>query len=147
MSMTDPHHGQIVDLIAQARRLSRAWTGVATRDTDLITGAERDVLDYLVFEGAATVPQIARSRGVSRQHIQKRADALVERRLAEFTDNPAHKSSRLLEATIRGERVHAQASRGESDVLKDLADRIDAKDIETTRAVLAMLSEALETPK
>ena len=108
MNPADPHHGPIVDLIAQARRVSRSWAAIATTE-EQITGAERDVLDYLVFEGAATVPQIARSRGVSRQHIQKRADALVDRQLAEFVENPAHKSSRLLEATIRGERVHAQA--------------------------------------
>ncbi len=146
MNPADPHHGLIVDLITQARRVSRSWTSVATTD-EQITGAERDVLDYLVFEGAATVPQIARSRGVSRQHIQKRADSLVERQLAEFVENPAHKSSRLLEATIRGEQVHARASHGEEGLLKEISEELDAREIESARAILTALSSAIEKVK
>lgn len=144
MDLDDPHHGPIVDLIAQARRVSRGWSGLSVTPESVMTGAERDVLDFLVFEGAATVPKIARSRGVSRQHIQKRADALVEKGLAEFIDNPAHKSSRLLEATIAGERAHATASRGEAEVLQQLSGEIDQKDIETARAIFETLAKAIE---
>ncbi len=144
MDLSDPHHGPIVDLIAQARRVSRSWSGLSEQADQTITGAERDVLDFLVFEGAATVPQIARSRGVSRQHIQKRSDALVERGFAEFTENPAHKSSKLLEATIAGERMHATASRDETAVLQRLAGKIDLADIATARAVFAALAESIE---
>ncbi len=143
MDLNDPHHGPIVDLIAQARRVSRGWSGLSASDS-VMTGAERDVLDFLVFEGAATVPQIARSRGVSRQHIQKRADALVEKGLAEFAENPAHKSSRLLEASIKGERTHATASRGEAKVLQQLSGKISPKDIETARAVFRTIAKAVE---
>ena len=144
MDLSDPHHGPLVELIAQARRVSRSWSGLSAHSDSVMTGAERDVLDFLVFEGAATVPHIARSRGVSRQHIQKRADALVEKGLAEFTDNPAHKSSKLLEATIAGERAHATASRGEADVLQTLSGQIDPKDIATARAVFATIAKAVE---
>ena len=144
MDLDDPHHGPIVDLIAQARRVSRGWSGLSAASENVMTGAERDVLDFLVFEGAATVPQIARSRGVSRQHIQKRADAMVEKGLAEFVDNPAHKSSRLLEATIAGERAHATASRGEAEVLQLLSGQIDAEDIAAARAVFESLAKAIE---
>ncbi len=144
MDPTDPHHGPIVDLISQARRVARGWSGLAVATSEKITGAERDVLDFLVFEGAATVPHIARTRGVSRQHIQKRADALADRGLAEFTDNPAHKSSKLVEATIAGERAHATASRDEAAVLQQISGKISPEDIATARAVFAALSETLE---
>jgi len=147
MDLNDPHHGPIVDLIAQARRVSRGWVGLSATGDTAITGAERDVLDFLVFEGAASVPKIARSRGVSRQHIQKRADALVEKGLAEFADNPAHRSSKLLEATIAGERAHATASRGEAAVLQQLSGLIDPKDIAIARAVFSTLSKAVEDPE
>ncbi|MBT8415367.1 MAG: MarR family transcriptional regulator [Boseongicola sp.] len=143
MDLNDPHHGPIVDLIAQARRVSRGWSGLSSADSAM-TGAERDVLDFLVFEGAATVPKIARSRGVSRQHIQKRADALVEKGLAEFVENPAHKSSRLLEASIKGERAHATASRGEAEVLQRLSGKVDPKDIAKARAVFQTIAKAVE---
>lgn len=144
MDLNDPHHGPIVGLIAQARRVSRVWSGLSSEPDSVMTGAERDVLDFLVFEGAATVPNIARNRGVSRQHIQKRADALVEKGLADFADNPAHKSSKLLEATIAGERAHATASRGEAEVLQQLLGKIDSKDIATARAVFTTLAKAVE---
>ena len=147
MDLDDPHHGPIVDLIAQARRVSRGWSGLSASPDTVMTGAERDVLDFLVFEGASTVPQIARNRGVSRQHIQKRADALVEKGLAEFVPNPAHKSSRLLEATIAGERAHATASRGEAEVLQRLAGDIDPKEIATARAIFERLAKAIEAQK
>lgn len=143
MDLNDPHHGPIVDLIAQARRVSRSWSGLSASES-AVTGAERDVLDFLVFEGAATVPQIARSRGVSRQHIQKRADALVEKGLAEFVENPAHKTSRLLEASVKGERTHATASRGEAEVLQHLSGKISPKDIETARAVFQTIAKEVE---
>ena len=144
MDLDDPHHGPVVELIAQARRVSRGWAGLSVTPESVMTGAERDVLDFLVFEGAATVPQIARNRGVSRQHIQKRADALAGKGLAEFTDNPAHKSSRLLEATIEGERAHATASRGEAEVLQKLSGEIDPGDIAVARAIFKTLAKAIE---
>jgi DNA-binding MarR family transcriptional regulator len=62
----------------------------------------RAVLELLLLSGAAPVPDMARVRGVSRQHIQQQVDALLEHGLVERQDNPAHKRSPLIALTDKG---------------------------------------------
>lgn len=52
--------------------------------------------------GPRSVPQIARRLGVTRQNVQRIADALVAAHLAAFADNPDHASSPHLVLTDRG---------------------------------------------
>jgi DNA-binding MarR family transcriptional regulator len=56
----------------------------------------------LVKEGAQTVPEMARSRPVSRQHCQTICNTLEAQGLVEFVDNPKHKRSKLVRATKKG---------------------------------------------
>jgi DNA-binding MarR family transcriptional regulator len=67
-----------------------------------MTAAMRGVLEVVLLDGAATVPDMARARGVSRQHIQQQVDALLERGLLERQDNPAHKRSSMIALTDKG---------------------------------------------
>lgn len=60
-------------------------------------------LRTLRLEGPMTVPQIARSRPVARQLIQKLADEAAAEGLVEFVDNPHHRRSKLVRLTPRGE--------------------------------------------
>lgn len=62
----------------------------------------RAVLELLLRGGPATVPEMARARGVSRQHIQQQVDALLERALVRREDNPAHRRSPKITLTDRG---------------------------------------------
>jgi DNA-binding MarR family transcriptional regulator len=81
--------------------------------------------------GTFTVPQIARRLGVSRQNVQRIANALVAEALARYADNPDHKSSphlvlaaagrtvlRKLSDSIRDYRVLLAAECGEIDLAK-----------------------------
>ena len=61
-----------------------------------------------VLRGPRTVSQIARHMGITRQSVQRIADVLVERKIAEYIDNPAHRAARLLQPLPRGR--HAIAS-------------------------------------
>lgn len=70
-----------------------------------ITLGMRAVLEFLARGGAATVPQIARSRHVSRQHIQTLANPLLDAGLVALADNPAHRRSPLLELTASGAKT------------------------------------------
>ena len=146
MPSSDPHNSELFQLLVLAREAHAQWQALNARKhaSQATTNAEHGVLEILARNGAQSVPAISRARFVSRQHIQKRADALVEKGLADFADNPAHKSSKLLEATIAGERAHATASRGEADVLQQLLGKIDPKDIATARAVFSTLAKAVE---
>jgi DNA-binding MarR family transcriptional regulator len=48
------------------------------------------------------VAGIAREMGLTRQSVQRVADILVERGLAEYRENPAHRRAKLLVPTDEG---------------------------------------------
>jgi len=62
----------------------------------------RAVLELLLLGGPATVPRMARARGMSRQHIQQQVDALLDHGFTERQDNPAHKRSPVIALTDAG---------------------------------------------
>ena len=69
---------------------------------------------------AQTVPSLARARNVSRQHIQKVVDTLVEDGLATLVENPSHKRSKLVTATKAGARRAAKEAKAmENACLED----------------------------
>ena len=74
------------------------WSETVHTELDM-TSAMRPVLELILIGGPATVPDIARARGVSRQHVQQQVDALLERSLAASQDNPAHKRSSMIALT------------------------------------------------
>ncbi|WP_112239057.1 MarR family winged helix-turn-helix transcriptional regulator [Kribbella monticola] len=97
-----------------------------------------------VIHQPLTVSAIAREMGITRQAVQRTADVLVDRGLAEYHDNPAHRRAKLVALTPEGRAAnssigphHAQHARQLSRVLGEdqLADAV---------AVLAKLSEALD---
>ncbi len=70
-----------------------------------ITLGMRGVLEHLMREGPATVPTLARARYVTRQHIQVLVNGLLDLKLVELVDNPAHRRSPLVALTREGTRV------------------------------------------
>ncbi|TDD19256.1 MarR family winged helix-turn-helix transcriptional regulator [Nonomuraea diastatica] len=82
------------------------------------------------------VAGIARVMGMSRQGVQRIADLLVERGLAEYRPNPAHRRAKLLQPTAEGRESIAKIIPAH----QELADRLVA-DLgqETARECLAAL--------
>ncbi len=102
----------------------------------------RAVLEYLKKNGDHTVPQIARTRRVTRQRIQSLADRLMEAGLVTTRDNPASKRSPLLTLTDKGKKeIHRMRAR-EGEYLKQVD--IPEEEIERARKVLARLRAAME---
>lgn len=62
----------------------------------------RSVMEALATHGRQSVPDIARTKRVSRQHIQAIMNALLEGGFVELVENPAHKRSPLFDITERG---------------------------------------------
>lgn len=87
-------------------------------------------------EGPCTVPQIARSRPVARQHIQRMVNELAEQGLVELIDNPAHRRSKLVRLTARGEAVYGELTASLQRTAEDLARGMDADDLGTSLRVL-----------
>lgn len=55
-----------------------------------------------VLDEPKPVAGIARTMGLSRQAVQRIADLLVDRGVAEYQDNPAHRRAKLLAPTETG---------------------------------------------
>lgn len=68
---------------------------------ELVAG-RRGVLIDLERRGPETVPQMARSRAVSRQYVQRIVNSLAEDGLVETARNPAHRRSPLIRITPAG---------------------------------------------
>jgi DNA-binding MarR family transcriptional regulator len=61
-----------------------------------------------VLSRPAPVAAIARDMGLARQSVQRIADLLVDRGLAEYLPNPQHKRAQLLQPTPDGRRAIAE---------------------------------------
>jgi len=113
-----------------------------------ITASQRAVLEFLHRHGPATVPAIARARGVTRQHIQVISNELTELELIESKPNPAHQRSPIYELTDPGRRSINDIIRRESDYLAAHGIGLDEKRLDAAAETLAELRHALrkETP-
>lgn len=79
----------------------KQWAESLHRDLEM-TVPMRAVLELLLRTGPKTVPEMARARGVSRQHVQQQVDDLLDRDLVERRENPAHRRSARIALTDRG---------------------------------------------
>jgi DNA-binding MarR family transcriptional regulator len=109
-----------------------------------MTAGKRGILKDLAH-GPQTVPQMARARPVSRQHIQSLVDMLEADGYVYWVENPAHKRSLLVRLTPKGEALFQTMRQKEAERLSALEIDIEEKDLETTVCVLRSLRELLAT--
>ena len=106
-----------------------------------MTGALRSILRGLYKLGEQTVPQMARARAVSRQHVQALVNQLVTEGLVELTPNPAHKRSPLARLTPLGKKTVDAMNRNEAGLLSKADLHVTDNDLrqaaETFRTVRA----------
>ncbi len=102
------------------------------------------VLRILKMNGAQTVPQIARLRYVPRQSIQKLANEMLEDGVIELVNNPAHKRSKLLRLTPKGEAVFQELSDRFAALSETLAEQGDAAQLQNAVVVVKHLHEQLK---
>jgi DNA-binding MarR family transcriptional regulator len=105
------------------------------------------ILRTLAEEGPRTVAQIARSRPVARQGVQRLADALAEQRLVEYVRNPDHRRSKLLRLTSRGSRVYRTLLQGQLAWAEELAKGLSEEELRSCTSVLRRLRARLGTPE
>jgi DNA-binding MarR family transcriptional regulator len=107
------------DLFSETRLLFHAlkqWSETLHAGLGM-TAAMRGVLELILLGGPATVPGMARARGVSRQHIQQQVDALRARGFVERQENPAHKRSAMISLTDKGRALIQNMRAEELDTL------------------------------
>lgn len=108
-----------------------------------VTAAMRAVMETLASAGPMTVPQIAKVKGVTRQHIQLLADALCEAGLAVVRENPMHRRSSLIALSDKGKRMFAKMNAREAPIIDEVAAEFEAHDLERATEVLMRLAERL----
>ncbi len=87
---------------------------------------------------------MARSRPVSRQHIQTLVDALRADGLVELVDNPAHARSHLVRLTRDGEALCREMERAEDEVYAAVHEGLSTSALELSARTLRSLRVALE---
>jgi DNA-binding MarR family transcriptional regulator len=101
-----------------------------------ITSAMRSVMEQLMSNSGATVPDMARAKRVSRQNIQVLVDALIALGLVEERDNPEHKRSALIRLTRKGKAAFQDMAERERRVLARIASQMPAGALTTTLRTL-----------
>jgi len=108
-----------------------------------VTAPQRAVLEFVSRNGPATVPAIARARGVTRQHIQVIANELLAAGLLEPQPNPAHQRSPNYSLTNEGAEAISAVLLRERDYLVGHLDELDAERLDAAATTLADLRHAL----
>ncbi|MEV0827048.1 MarR family winged helix-turn-helix transcriptional regulator [Nonomuraea rubra] len=108
-----------------------------------VTAAWWQVLGAVLRE-PLPVAGIARAMGMTRQGVQRIADLLVERGLAEYRPNPAHRRAKLLQPTRAGREAIARIDPGHQEFADRLVGELGAEDARRCLETLQRLSAALD---
>ncbi|MFJ7048735.1 MarR family winged helix-turn-helix transcriptional regulator [Streptomyces sp. NPDC101112] len=90
------------------------------------------------------VSGVARAMGITRQSVQRVADLLVDRGLAAYVPNPAHRRAKLLTPTPAGRAAVEKIDPGHAALADRLAEALGEEGFAETVRVLEALSAALE---
>jgi len=133
------------ELLDQVRLLWHVMVQAAERlhEDEPITLGMRAVLEYLARNGPMAVPGVARSRHVTRQHIQTIVNELLKLRLVALDDNPAHRRSALVRLTPEGQKAIDRMKRRERQFFDGLELKARPDDLRRATATLSAVREAL----
>jgi DNA-binding MarR family transcriptional regulator len=111
------------------------------------SSARRGILRALSDDGPQSVPQMARNRGVTRQHVQVLVNSLIEEGLVEEAPNPAHRRSVLIRLTDEGKQAVKDNTRREAVLVKEFTADVHQRELETAFDVLHRVREFLESDR
>ena len=89
------------------------------------------------------VAGIAREMGLTRQSVQRIADALEHDGLVAYEDNPGRRRAKLVRLTPAGTAALTQIQAAQRAWADELGRRIGARDLEEATAILTRLLESL----
>ncbi|MYW30791.1 MarR family winged helix-turn-helix transcriptional regulator [Streptomyces sp. SID2119] len=127
-------------------RLNGQFLGVAEElaKPGGLTAAWWQVLGAVLRE-PLPVAGIARTMGITRQSVQRIADLLVGRGLAEYVENPAHRRAKLLRPTAAGREAVSRITPSHAQFAARLAAELGAEGFAEAVEVLERLTGALES--
>jgi DNA-binding MarR family transcriptional regulator len=108
-----------------------------------LTAAWWQVLGAVLTE-PLPVSGIARAMGITRQSVQRVADLLVDKGLAEYRPNPAHRRAKLLAPTGDGRAAIARIDPGHAAFADRLAKAYGEAELAEAVRLLERLSRVLD---
>jgi DNA-binding MarR family transcriptional regulator len=91
------------------------------------------------------VSGIAREMSLTRQSVQRIADLLVSKGLAEYLPNPAHKRAKLFRPTAAGHEAVSRLAQAQHAFTNRISAQVDLEELRTTLKVMERLVTALES--
>ncbi|MGW1204278.1 MarR family winged helix-turn-helix transcriptional regulator [Streptomyces cyaneofuscatus] len=127
-------------------RLNGQFLGVAEElaKPGGLTAAWWQVLGAVLRE-PLPVAGIARTMGITRQSVQRIADLLVGRGLAEYVENPAHRRAKLLRPTAAGREAVSRITPSHAEFAARLAAELGAEGFAEAVEVLERLTGAMDS--
>ena len=107
------------------------------------TSARWQVLGVVVG-GPASVAQVARTMGLTRQAVQRTADLLAADGLVRYTDNPHHRRAKLVTMTPKGQQALDYIHQRQARWANRIGGQHDPEQMRTAATVLRRLRESLE---
>ena len=107
------------------------------------TSARWQVL-AVVANGPASVAQVARTMGLTRQSVQRTADLLAADGLVRYADNPHHRRAKLVTMTPKAHQVLDYIQRRQVQRANEIGEQHDPEQLRTAATVLRQLRQRLE---
>jgi DNA-binding MarR family transcriptional regulator len=135
-----PAANALTDLVMHAFRLNGQFLAAAETLAKPVglTAAWWQVLGA-VESGPLPVSGIARKMGLTRQSVQRIADLLVDKGLARYRPNPAHRRAKLLELTAAGQAAMNRLAATQPEWANRIAAEFDPEELAHAVAVLGRL--------
>lgn len=138
----------LTELVLKVFRLNGELLEVAERITQGsgLTAARWQVLGA-VLPAPLSVAGVARNMGLTRQSVQRLADALVHDGLCAYEDNPAHRRAKLLAPTAKGWGAIERIRPIQYAWANQVAAKVGEKQLRAAKATLDAFLQALEKPR
>jgi DNA-binding MarR family transcriptional regulator len=142
-----PKRKVFLDLVLSLFRLNGlliAEGDKMTRDLDLTSARWRVIGAVALSSSGLTVPGIARVLGQSRQAVQRIADVMVNDGLVEYSPNPKHKKSVLVNLTEEGKSAYAILREVQDPWALATTEDISQEELETSLFVIRRLIQKFD---
>ncbi|WP_434448794.1 MarR family winged helix-turn-helix transcriptional regulator [Lentzea sp. E54] len=133
----------LTDVVMRTFRLYGAFLDAAEVMTKPVglTAAWWQVLGAVLRE-PLSVSGIAREMGLARQSVQRIADLLVDKGLAEYLPNPAHQRAKLVRPTSEGYEAIARLRDAQHEWANRVSAQVSLEDLRTTLDTMTKLVAA-----
>ncbi|MGH1503198.1 MAG: MarR family winged helix-turn-helix transcriptional regulator [Acidimicrobiales bacterium] len=145
MNDNEPEREILTELVLRTFRLNGLFLQKAEELTKPagLTAAWWQVLGA-VLPGPATVSEIGRTMGLSRQAVQRVANLLVEHGMCELRPNPAHARAKLLAPTAEGWQAIARLRPGTVAWAQQIEDEVGTAELTRAVELMQRLIEVME---